>query len=300
MQTITSNPKINQLLAGAVIASASVSMNAAAQMRETNLRREIIMETRIIDGTQGKIAKYQGGNVAGETIVFVHGDSARASQWDGVMKIVGKHHRVVAFDAAGHGASEPAREGDYSFSARANDLGKIVQAYNITSMVLVAHSGSVGTALEFASDNQDKVRAIFLLDPATDPRAMHKDISTGFLEALQSPVALDAIKGYYASIAGDNPKIIAQVVGDATQADPAARYGVAEALVNWNPQVALDKWDGPITALITSANDNPAALYHLKADMGHVLVSTKGHWPQLDARDEVAAAITATINQLNK
>ncbi|MBL4786345.1 MAG: alpha/beta hydrolase [Cohaesibacteraceae bacterium] len=258
------------------------------------------MQTKVIIGTQGNIATYQGGYVAGETIVFVHGDSARASQWDGVMKIIGRHHKVVAFDGAGHGASEPAREGDYRFSARADDLGKILQAYNIKSMVLVAHSGSVGTVLKFASDNQDKVRAIFLLDPATDPRAMPKDISTGFLGALQSPDALDAIKGYYASIAGDNPQIIAQVVGDAAQADPAARYGVAEALVNWNPQVALDKWDGPITALITSANDNPAALYHLKADMGHVLVSTKGHWPQLDARDEVAAAITATINQLNK
>lgn len=253
------------------------------------------MNQMMIAGPENQIATYARGETDGLPILFLHGDSGRASQWEPVMQVLGAGY---SFDFSGHGASEPHGAGDYSLATRAADMRAAVTALGLDRFAIVAHSGSVGTALEYAKTHGDQVAGVMLIDPATDPRQMPAEIRDGFMAAIAGPDGAEAVKGYYASIGGSNPAVIAQVQADAGVVDPDARLGFAQALINWNPEEALAGYTGPLEILITPANDNPAALHHL-ADITPTMIPDTGHWVHLDAPEAVADAVKGFILTLN-
>ena len=242
----------------------------------------------IISGPENQIATYKTGRTGDMPIIFLHGDSGRASQWDPVMQLL---DTGISFDFSGHGASEPHGAGDYSFKARAADMQAVVTAHSLDQFVIVAHSGSVGVAFEYAGAHADQVAGILLIDPATDARQMPAEMRQGFLDALSGPDAAEAVKGYYASIAGSNPTVIAQVQADADVVHPDARIGIATTLLSWNPEDAVAHYDGPVEVMITPFNDNPAAIYHLMNGVTPTVISDTGHWIQLDAPEVIADAV---------
>ncbi len=273
----------------------SVGLPMGAWSGIENLDADKGMNIMMITGPENQIATYSVGEAGVMPIVFLHGDSARASQWNPVMQVLGTGY---SFDFSGHGASEPHGAGDYSFAARAADLQAVVAAYELERFVIVAHSGSVGTALEYAGAHGDQVAGVMLVDPATDPRQMPAEIRDGFMAAIAGPDGAEAVKGYYASIGGSNREVIAQIQADADVVDPDARLGFAQALINWNPEVALAGYSGPLEILITPANDNPAAIHHF-TKITPTMVPDTGHWVHLDAPEVVADAVKGFILTLN-
>lgn len=270
------------------VMAASLSAMASAGLATESLKGNTMM----IDGHAGKIATYRKGAGNGLAVVLVHGDSGRASQWDGVVEQLRGDGPVVAFDGRGHGASDPATDGDYGYDARAGDLAAVVGAMELGDLVVVAHSGGAGVALQYAMENPETVRGVFLVDPATDPRGMPEEMRAGFLAALDGPGGLPVVQGYYASIAGDDATVVARVQDDAAAVDATARLGVAKALAYWNPEPVLSGYAGPVAVLVTQANDTETALYHLREGMTVSVLETTGHWPHLDTPDVVAEAIT--------
>lgn len=250
-----------------------------------------MMTSEMIEGPQGELATYVSGVDTGQSIVFLHGDSGRASQWDEVAALVAAQHRAISFDFRGHGASAPAGNSDYSFAGRAGDLSAVVSAQGSAAIVLVAHSGAVGVALEYAGAHSDQVKGVLLIDPATDPRVIPAEMRAGFLGAFAGPGGVEAIKGYYASIAGENPATIARVQSDTEAVDADARHGVAKALLEWDPEAAINGYSGPIEMILTSPNDTPVALYHLSSAIKHSVLAETGHWVQIDAADKIADAV---------
>lgn len=245
----------------------------------------------MIDGPQGKLATYVKGADTDVSVVFLHGDSGRASQWDEVAALVAEQHRAIRFDFRGHGQSEPAGNGDYGFAGRADDLDAVVSGQASLPIVLVAHSGAAGVALDYAGAHWDEVKGVLLIDPATDPRVIPAEMRAGFLAAFSGPGGVEAIKGYYASIAGKNPATIARVQRDAEAVDADARLGVATALLGWDPEAAINGYSGPIEMILTSPNDTPEALYHLSDKITHHVLAETGHWVQIDAADKIAGAV---------
>lgn len=264
----------------------------------TTIEKETMMTPLMIDGPQGQLATYAIGAGDKQPILFLHGDSGRASQWAPVMALLGNDRPTLSFDFRGHGASAPADNSDYSIAGRAEDVGVVVQG--LQQFVLVAHSGGAAVALEYANTHAEQVQAILLVEPATDPRGMPKEMRQGFLAALAGPGGVEALKGYYASIAGTNPETIATVQADVEAVHADARLGVAEALLGWNPEVALAGYAGPVAMLVVPTNDTPAALYHLQSSMEHTVLQTPGHWVQLDAPQTVADEVTRFILSLNE
>lgn len=256
------------------------------------------MTLTMIDGPSGKIATYCAATDTKPTLVFVHGDSARASQWDAVIVLLGQKVRSISYDGRGHGASDQAQDGIYTYAARAADLASVVRHYALRDYIVVAHSGAAGAVLEYAT-KATNLTGIFLVEPATDPQVMSQDTRDGFVAALAGPDALSAIQGYYASIAGPDPTIIAQVQQDAATTHKAARLDLAKALADWNPEPTLTGYTGPIASLITAPNDTDAALYHLHSNMAHKVTSTPGHWPHLDTPQTVADEIMTFIMGLD-
>jgi pimeloyl-ACP methyl ester carboxylesterase len=78
-------------------------------------------------------------------------------------------HRVVAYDARGHGASEPAEP--YDYATLADDLEQVLDDRGIESAVLAGSSMGAHTILRFAIERPERVRAIVAITPAYDPVA---------------------------------------------------------------------------------------------------------------------------------
>lgn len=262
--------------------------------------KETTMKQIISTRENGNVAVYKTAQKSKTNILFLHGDSGRASQWADVMNIVGDAHSTISFDFRGHGNSEPATDNDYSLSGRTQDIELVADEHIMQPFILVAHSGGGAVALEYAALHPNKVKGILLIEPATDSRGMPEDMKQGFMGALSSPAALETIQGYYASISGGDPAVIAQIQDDAAVVNKDARFGVAEALLNWNPEPALNAITYPVEMHVIEANDNPAALYHLNPAIKHHLLTNIGHWVQLDAPELIASIVLDFANRLEK
>lgn len=82
-------------------------------------------------------------------------------------------HRVVLYDARGHGASSPAPgPGDYTYDALAGDLLAVLDDCEIDRAVLVGASMGAHTIARFALDSPDRVAGLGLITPAYEPAGL--------------------------------------------------------------------------------------------------------------------------------
>ncbi|MBU8897978.1 alpha/beta hydrolase [Corallococcus sp. M34] len=249
------------------------------------------MKSKVVEGPQGRLSVREAGADGAPPVVLLHADSGRASQWQEVQLRLGREYRAVALDFRGSGESEPARDGDYGYGGRAADLGSVADALGLKRFVLVAHSGGGAVALEYAAHHAERVAGLFLVDPPTDPRALPQAVRDGFVAALKGPDSLAFQQDYFRSIAGADPVVRERVVVDCAAVAPACRAGVGAALAEWNPEPTLKAWQGPFFILASAANDNANALYRLRADVPHQVLSDTGHWLQLEQPAMVEDAI---------
>jgi pimeloyl-ACP methyl ester carboxylesterase len=256
---------------------------------------ELPMTPSFITSPQGRLAIYEEGTGPGLPVLLLHADSGVASQWSEVQPVIAVDRPVIALDSRGSGASTEAADGDYSYDGRARDIAAVAEARELDRFVIVAHSGSGAAALRYAAQNPDRVAGLFLLDPATDPRVIPKDIRDGIVTGLAGPESLAFQKQFYATIAGPDAKVKARVLADCENVAQKARLGFGKAFAEWSPEADLAAWTGPIFILSSEASDNPAALYRLLPTIPYEVVNGTGHWLQLDAPDIVAKAIRRFI-----
>lgn len=253
------------------------------------------MTKSMIEGPHGKLATVRIGSGKGLPLLFLHADPGRASQWDIVMAAMAKDRLVGAYDARGAGDSAPAADGDYSYGGRAADLGAVADSFHFKTFIVVAHSAGAAVALAYAAQHSDRVVGILMVDPVTDPRALPANVRDGFVKDMAGPKSLEVFTAYVGSIAGKNEAVRKRVLADAAKIDSAARAGIAKAAGDWNPEITLGAYRGPILILSTPATDNVGALYRLRPEIPHKVVQTEGHWLQLDHPEVVAEAIKTFV-----
>jgi len=78
-------------------------------------------------------------------------------------------HRVIAFDARGHGASPPAAS--YAYPDLAADLLALLDTHGLERAVLAGASMGAHTALRLALDAPARVAGLVLITPASHPDA---------------------------------------------------------------------------------------------------------------------------------
>lgn len=239
---------------------------------------------------QGELSIIAQGSGDALPLLFLHADCGRAAQWQGVLDQLDENRRVFALDFHGNGDSAPAKNGDYSYAARVADIDAAVRALGLTRFGLVGHSGSIGAALDYAGAHQSEVSAVFLLDPATDPRAVPAEMRDGYVAAMRQPDNLAPLQGYYASITGNDENVRRQVLEDCATAQPKARTGAAEGLSFWNPDPSLDGWQGPLFILASPVTDIPTAFFNTRP-IPHRIMQGVGHWLQMEQPEAVADEI---------
>jgi pimeloyl-ACP methyl ester carboxylesterase len=79
-------------------------------------------------------------------------------------------HRVIAYDARGHGRSDPAPTPDaYRYEDLAADLERVMDERGVARAVLAGASMGAHTLLRFALERPERVAALVAITPAYDP-----------------------------------------------------------------------------------------------------------------------------------
>lgn len=148
-----------------------------------------------IDGLRGEIAG------KGAPIVLCHGLTAtRRSVVHGSRVLERAGYTLVAYDARGHGDSEPAREGEsYDYPGLVTDLEAVIESQGGEGRVIVGgHSMGAHTAVAYALRNPERVAGLIAIGPSyseagDDPSFQYWD---GLAEALER----DGVEGFVAYI----------------------------------------------------------------------------------------------------
>jgi pimeloyl-ACP methyl ester carboxylesterase len=141
--------------------------------------------------------------VAGEgvPVVLLHGLTAtRRYVVMGSRALERSGHRVLAYDARGHGASAPAPARDrYEYTDLAGDLHAALEAERIERAVLAGASMGAHTALAFALAAPEGVAALALITPSYDPAEVDDDARLARWDALAEGLRERGVEGFVAA-----------------------------------------------------------------------------------------------------
>jgi pimeloyl-ACP methyl ester carboxylesterase len=135
----------------------------------------------------------------GVPVVLLHGLTAtRRYVVMGSRALERSGHRVVSYDARGHGRSSPAGgRGGYTYPALAEDLGAVLDDRGIDRAVLAGASMGAHTIVRFALDHGDRVAAMVLITPAYTPDGEHDGLARW--DALSDGLRTGGVEGFVAA-----------------------------------------------------------------------------------------------------
>jgi pimeloyl-ACP methyl ester carboxylesterase len=212
------------------------------------------------------------GEEAGEgmPVVGLHGLTAtRRYVIMGSRALERSGHRVVLYDARGHGRSGPAPDPEsYTYEDLAADLGAVLDDRGIDRAVLAGASMGAHTILRFALDHPERVAGLVVVTPAFEPgaernfkrwdalsRGLRRGGVEGFVEAYGDPPVPDSYKETVFRIlhqrlaAHEHPEAVA----DALQAVPRAA-----PLGSWEE---LERIDAPAIVVVSRDDFDPEHPY---------------------------------------
>jgi pimeloyl-ACP methyl ester carboxylesterase len=126
------------------------------------------MTERIVERDDVRLAAEEAGPADGVPVVLLHGLTAtRRYVVMGSRNLERGGHRVISYDARGHGRSSPARS--YRYEDLAGDLLAVMDAYALRRAVLAGASMGAHALLRVALDAPQRVAGIVAITPAFDP-----------------------------------------------------------------------------------------------------------------------------------
>jgi len=178
----------------------------------------------------------------GVPVVLLHGLTAtRRYVVMGSRHLERAGHRVIAYDARGHGASDP---GDrYGYEELSGDLERVLDGAEAERAVLAGASMGAHTIVRFALDHPERVAALCLITPAFEPGA-DRDLDRwdrlaaglreggveGFVAAYGDPQVPDHFRGRAIQLlhqrlsAHDHPDAVADALEQVPRSDPFAGW----------------------------------------------------------------------------
>jgi pimeloyl-ACP methyl ester carboxylesterase len=120
-----------------------------------------------------RIHYYEAGH--GQPVLAAHGMYDDGRRWLPLGSDLATDHRVLAYDARGHGHSD-APETGYDLDTRVEDLVGFADALGLTDPLLIGHSMGGATAAWAAARQPELPRGLVLEDPARFHRSPEVDL----------------------------------------------------------------------------------------------------------------------------
>lgn len=257
------------------------------------------------DGSTTRI-RYLDTGSGDETIILIHGFGGDLENWMFNQPVWSRHHRVIALDLPGHGASGKG-VGDGSAGWLATVVGKLLDAIAPGPVHLVAHSFGAIVARHVAQADPERVRSFTAIAPADLGRVSRAYIE-GFLgarrrsELMAVTAMLFADKALatrdmaeallrYKRLDGVMPALAAIDAANfhVDGADPSAaawwrRIGDGALLVRGGQDEVIT----PNDEIWSDADTAAAGIETLD-------IATAGHMPHLEAADTINARVAAHV-----
>jgi 3-oxoadipate enol-lactonase len=140
------------------------------------------------------------GEQAGEgpAVVLLHGLTAtRRYVVMGSRALERSGHRVVAYDARGHGRSTPAPDrGSYGYELLADDLEAVLDGLGLARAILAGASMGAHTAVRLAMTRPERVAGLVLITPSFDPSRPRDEQELDRWDALARGLREDGVEGF--------------------------------------------------------------------------------------------------------
>jgi pimeloyl-ACP methyl ester carboxylesterase len=144
-----------------------------------------------------RLAVQEDGPRDGIPVVLLHGLTAtRRYVVMGSRRLERSGHRVIAYDARGHGESSPAPDREYGYEALGADLEAVMDALEVERAVLAGSSMGAHTLLAFALAHPDRVRALVPITPAYEPEELGDQARLDRWDALAAGLREGGVEGF--------------------------------------------------------------------------------------------------------
>ncbi len=134
----------------------------------------------------------------GSPVVLLHGLTATNRYVVmGSKALERSDHHVVAYDARGHGQSDPAPSPDaYTYDDLVADLLGVMDDHGMDRAVLAGASMGAHTALRVALEHPERVAGLVIITPAYDPDHSRSDESLARWDALADGLRRGGVEGF--------------------------------------------------------------------------------------------------------
>lgn len=255
------------------------------------------MAERVIDGGGGvKLAVVDDPGQA-TPVVLLHGlTAARRYVLMGSRALQRAGHRVVAYDARGHGSSSPPDASDaYDYGALTGDLARVLDELAVDRAVLAGVSMGAHTCLRFALEQPERAAALVVITPGFDPVAHADPARLARWDALSAALRDGGIEAFAEAFGVQRiPEQWREAVGRALRQRMAVHErldAVADALC-WVPRSApftdlhaLEQIECPAVVIGSRDEADPghrleiASLYAKLLPFGRLVVEDRGSSP---------------------
>jgi sigma-B regulation protein RsbQ len=251
------------------------------------------------------------GRPEGQPLVFAHGFGCDQNMWRHVAPAFEDTFRVVLFDQAGSGSSDPSTYDPQRHSTLlgyAQDLLDICAALDLTDVIFVGHSVSsmIGALADVAEP--DRFAKLVMVGPS--PRYIDDGDYVGGFSEEDIRELLDSLDSNYLGwssamapvIMGndDRPELGAELTESFCRTDPQIARRFAEVTFTSDNRADLPRVSAP-TLVLQCRQDAiaPVGVGEYVADaVPHatlVMLDATGHCPNLSAPEETIAAMSPFI-----
>lgn len=238
---------------------------------------------RWVNGPSGKLWVEEQGGGAGLPVILVHGLGADHQVWRAQVEALAPARRVVTMDLHGMGLSEPSATGDYTIPSFADDVLAVARALKLKRFVLVGHSMGGLVIAEAASKAPKQVAALLFADPAGDLTQIPKAGADAWLNSFE-PASYEKFREEWFGemLAQAKTPVREQVLSTLRRTPREVVSGAAHGLFAYDPKPALASFKGPMTSVVTPANQEPYSLHKVQPAIGPVLMTGVSHWLMMD------------------
>ncbi|HUR76529.1 MAG TPA: alpha/beta hydrolase [Acidimicrobiales bacterium] len=244
----------------------------------------------------GAVLAYEDAGSGSPPLIVIHGGAfCDRTHMRPLIEHFSQHHRVVAPDLRGHGASEAV--GPIANAQFADDIAVLCDQLVLEDPVLVGHSTGGHAALEFAGRHPGRAAAVVLLD--IGPLSWSTELAernhrlAAALRSDAGPQVLQAVAG--AMLPADQPFAgREEAVAKSRSASPLVFADLIESDLAWDGKAAAARCPSSTPTLLVSS-DSPLVEFAEFGDLcPHALMEQTvggGHFLQLVVPDQVIAVI---------
>lgn len=234
-----------------------------------------------------------------KAVVLVHGWSCDQTYWSRQVEAFKDEYQVVTIDLAGHGLSAAGRE-EWTMTNYGYDIAAVVNKLGLEEVALVGHSMGGPVCIEGARQLPEQTVVVIGVDTY---QRLSQQPEPEQIEGFVTPFKTDfasAVNNMVTGIMGPNAdsSLVAEVVADMAQADPAVAIASFEGLFAYDAAAALADMRKPIRAINcdlwpTDVEGNRSVAESFEVE----IIEGVGHFPQMEVPGEFNIRLRKVLHE---